>query len=340
MFYEDVMLAMCSNKDSLLRMVDEYTLYAHYLEYEPDVRGRSYPSPLRDGDDTPSFGVFYSRHRRDVEFMWKDHAHINSDGTSGISGDVFDLVAMLFGYTDLQSVFNHIKDDFKLGSFPEKKEKVIKAVAAARVDWQIAIKSRPFTVKDLSYWSQFNINREILQRYNTYAVSCFWMTKTQSIPNYPNSPCYAYRIWDRYQLYRPFEDKKRKFRNNWLELYVPGFEQLTYTSDLLVITKAYKDVMTFASFGYEAVASRGEDVSLPEEFMKMAKERYKYIVTWQDNDGKTGVEKYYPDLKHFTCPGSPATNDPKDPSDYCKRFGAEKTAQLLNETIWGYLNSH
>lgn len=335
MLHEDVILGMCTDKDSLLRQVDEYTLYCHYLGFEPDVRGRAYASPLREGDDTPSFGVFYSKYRKDVEFMWKDHAYVNPvTKVSGITGDIFTLVSMMFGYTTFIEALNHIKDDFGLGKYAEKREKVIQAIAPERVEYNISIKSRPFTPRDLSYWAQFNVNRNILQQYNVYAVQCYWMIRDQRFPTYPNSACYAYRIWDKYQIYKPFEDKKRKFRNNWGDLYVPGFEQLQYNSDLLIITKAYKDIMTFRSFGYEAVASKGEDIPLPDKFMAMAKQRYKRIVTWQDNDGKTGVEKYYPDLQHYVCPGNPLNGDPKDPSDYCKRFGSEQTAQLFHQTLW------
>jgi hypothetical protein len=145
---------------------------------------------------------------------------------------------------------------------------------------------------------------------------------------------YAYRIWDRYQLYSPFAERRRKFRNNWLENYVPGYEQLEYSSDTLIITKAYKDVMMFRSFNYEAVAPRGENIPLPDGFMDYARTHYKRIVTWQDNDGKTGAEKYYPELEHFVCPGDPTQGDPKDPTDYCKVFGSEATLKLINSTIW------
>lgn len=335
MFYEDVMLGMCSSKASILQQVDEYTLYCDYLGFEPELSGLSYPSPLREGDDTPSFGVFYSKHRVDVEFMWKDHAYTNGKRVgSGISGDIFDLVGLLFGYTSLSDILAHIQDDYNLGKYAGKRERVIKHTAPTKINYQIAVKSRPMGMRDLSYWQQFNVNRALLEEYNTTAVQCYWMVRDQKSPSYPRDLCYAYRIHDRYQIYKPFAEKRKKFRNNWLENYIPGLAQLKRVSDTLIITKAYKDVMTFASFGFESVASRGEDIPLPEGFIEYAKQHYKRIITWQDNDGKTGVEKYYPTLSHYTCPGSPATGDPKDISDYCKRYGPDKTLDLINSTIW------
>jgi len=332
---EDILYDLCITREVLLARVDEYTLYCHYLEFEPELTGSSYPSPLREGDDTPSFGVYYSRKRTDVCFMWKDHAYRDPvTGKTGISGDIFKLVKLLYGYDNESDVFRHIRDDFGLEQFNGKREKVIKAIAPPKVDYQIAVKSRPFTPKDLAYWLQFNVTRELLERYNVTAVAAYWMSKEQRTPSFPKSDMYAYRIWDRYQLYMPAAERKRKFRNNWLEQYIPGFEQLEYNSDLLIITKSYKDVMLFRSFNYEAVASRGEDVPLPDEFMEYARKRYSRIVTWQDNDGKTGVDKYYPDLEHFVCPGNPANGDPKDPTDYCKKYGPTETARLINNTLW------
>jgi len=334
MFYEDVMLDMCSNKQSLLTRIDEYTLYCDYLGYEPDLV-RSYPSPLREGDETPSFGVYYSRKRKDVSFMWKDHAYVNGNGTAGRSGDIFDLVGLLFGYTNIIDILEHIKDDYEMGSFPNKRAlQIAKKQAPSQVDWHIAVRSRALTPADQRFWKQFNISPEVLSRYNTTPISAYWMAKDQRVPFYPRTATYAYRIWDRYQLYSPLAEKKRKFRNNWLEYYVPGYEQLRYVSDLLVITKSYKDVMMFDSFNYEAVSPRGEGIPLPAEFMEHAKNRYKRIVVWQDNDGKTGADKYYPELERFVCPGSPETGDPKDPTDYCKAYGPERTLQLINNTIW------
>jgi hypothetical protein len=333
MFYEDVINDMCSNKQMLLQRIDEYTLYCDYLGYEPDLV-RSYPSPLRDGDDTPSFGVFYSKRRKDVEFMWKDHAYVK-DGKSGVSGDIFDLVAQIYGYTQLYEVLEHIKDDYGISKFTGKQlPRIAKKQAPEPIDFHIAVRSKPFVDRDLRYWRQFNVNRELLTMYNVTSVSAYWMLQDQKTPSYPRDSMYAYRIWDRYQLYSPFAEKRRKFRNNWLENYIPGYEQLQYSSDTLIITKAYKDVMLFRSFGYEAVAPRGEDIPLPTAFMDYAKTHYGRIVTWQDNDGKTGVDKYYPELEHFVCPGDPLNGDPKDPTDYCKVFGSEKTLQLINSTIW------
>ena len=41
----------------ILERVDEYSLYCYYMGYEPII-GKKYHSPLRKGDDDPSFVIF------------------------------------------------------------------------------------------------------------------------------------------------------------------------------------------------------------------------------------------------------------------------------------------
>jgi hypothetical protein len=80
------------NEDDILERVDEYTLYCHYLGFEPQL-GMKYTSPIRvradQYDDFASFGMFTSRTKKCVEYMWKDQG-------LGIHGDIFDLVRHLF----------------------------------------------------------------------------------------------------------------------------------------------------------------------------------------------------------------------------------------------------
>ncbi|MGL1311253.1 hypothetical protein ACSTKO_24905, partial [Vibrio parahaemolyticus] len=71
------------------------------------------------------------------------------------------------------------------------------------------------------------------------------------------------------------KEKNRKFRQDLQETYVHGIEQLTYQSDLLIITKSRKDVMCLRSFGYDAVSPRSENTPMPENFFTWADTHYK-----------------------------------------------------------------
>jgi hypothetical protein len=313
----------------ILERVDEYALYCHYLEFEPQF-GVKYSSPLRelaiDADDRPSFGVFKSKYHPMCEFMWKDQG-------KGVHGDIFDLVAGLYRISRATAK-EKIEGDLGLGPGIDTPPKLRAAVPKPQVNFRIRIKSRPFNEKDLKYWSTFGIDLPVLKYYNVTAVAFYWTFEEQPAPRFPRTPCYAYRIWDHYKLYNPFEQQDFKFRNDYDERHLEGYCQLKFNSDLLIITKAMKDVMMLRSMGYEAVAPRGEHTMIPENFINMFKSRYKYIIVIMDNDGKNKAPEY---LKLYNIPNGevPISSGEKDPTDYRKVYGAEATEYMLNTILHG-----
>jgi len=307
-------------EEGVLERVDEFTLYCHYLGFEPQ-HGAMYTSPLREDDDKPSFGVYTSRFRKDVEYMWKDAGR-------GLHGDIFDLVKSLYGLDNRRQALLKIKQDFGLAPGSIVTSKVRLYVPKPKVNFKIRIKSRAFHSRDLDYWKQFNVDLPLLHAYNVTAIGMYWMLADQESPGFPRTPGYAYRIWDRYKLYFPFERREFKFRNDFDERHLEGFCQLQHNSNLLIITKALKDVMTLRSVGYEAVSARGESTMVPPEFMELFKQRYAHILVLMDNDGK------HKGLEYTRQYGIPFVQVPpelghKDISDFCKGEGAEATDQLL-----------
>jgi hypothetical protein len=199
--------------------------------------------------------------------------------------------------------------------------------------FKIRIKSRPWTLNDLEYWKKFNIRTDILNFYNVTPIGMYWTYEEQNKPKFPRTPGYAYRIWDRYKLYFPHEPSDFKFRNDYDERHLEGFCQLEYNSDLLVITKALKDVMMMRTFGIEAVAPRGEHTMIPQNFIELFKSRYKYIVVIMDNDGKHKGHEY---TRLYQIPFTqvPLTMGHKDPTDVCKAMGPLIAQELLYDLIY------
>lgn len=317
------------SKGDILERVDEYTLYCHYLEYEPQF-GIKYTSPIRteagDYDDNPSFGIFHSRTRSDVEYMWKDQG-------KGIHGDIFDLVRILFSLKTHYESVEKIAADFGLINKQIEAIRIPVVVPQPQKEFRIRVKSRPLDGRDMLYWNRYNINKDLLDHYHVTAIQAYWMTADQDTPKFPRTPGYAYRLWDRYKLYFPFEPKDFKFRNNLNETHLEGFTQLRFNSDLLVITKAMKDVMFMRSIGIEAVAPRGEHTMIEGEHMRLFLERYKHVVTFMDNDGKNKAPEYK------TQYGIPLVQLPlscgqKDPTDHCHAYGAEMTEQVVLNLIY------
>jgi hypothetical protein len=313
---------------AVLERVDEYTLYTYYLGFKPEL-GLKFSSPVRANSNQDTVGSFSiyppaSKKARN-EYLWKDNG-------TGQTGNIFKLVGLLHNTSKHEDILRIIDRDFKLGfSHGEPVQYQMNKVTAPifRGMSEIRIKSRDFRRTDLEYWMQFGITRATLIAYNVTAVEMYWLFADQKYPKTTPDPCYAYRIWSKYKLYRPKAlDKGDKFRNNFTEKHIEGFTQLKYDQDLLIITKSLKDVMMLREFGYEAVASHSESNILPQDALNYFQAKYKRIVVWYDNDGKTQADKY-PYQKIYV----PVESGEKDPTDYYKRYGAEATQLLITQLL-------
>jgi len=315
----------------ILEAVDEYSLFCFYLEFEPII-GNVYRSPVRLGDDVPSFGVYErtkSPHLFSTEFMWKDAALPYPN-----FGDIFDLVPKLFKEVESRSeALLKIAADFNLIDeiISVERKKLILYEPMYKMPSDISIKSKPFNKRDLEYWKRYNVSTEALNEYNVTAVEIFWTSK-EAKPFFPKQ-CYAYRIHNKYQLYQPFAEKKNKFVNNWNELCIPGWAQLK-GFDTLIITKAYKDVVCLSTLQqelkFDVIGPRGENILLPAKAIELVSKKYKNIFTLMDNDGKTSADKY-----SFRKEIIPLESGEKDPTDFMAHYGVEPTKTLLKKLIDG-----
>lgn len=312
------------SEETVLQRVDEYTLYCFYLGFDP-LLSRPYSSPLRDGDSMPSFSVFRV-HNKDVEFMWKD------SGGDGDSGDIFKLIRRLFGDT-MKECYSRINKDFNLGfnsstPAPTNYEKIVlKDPPKQSIPSSIRVKRREWKKYDLSYWAQFGITLPTLLKYKVAPVSFFWLNDYQQYPINADKLAYVYSIRTKKKIYQPYS-KSRKFRNDMDFKLLEGYDQLTFTSDTLIITKAMKDIMLLHELGYEAVAPRGESVPIHENFLKFFRTKYKNIYILFDNDGKHKADIYpFPEIY------VPKESHEKDITDFRKRYGHKQTILLLKKLI-------
>ena len=316
------------SEGDILERVDEYTLYCFYLGFQPLISAK-YHSPIRRAlglpdDENPSFGIYESTSRVFIthDFVWKDSA-LSKDG----AGNIFKLVQLIYKYETKREAMLKVMADFKIGGHKNDDKPVMSPVEKIYMESaHISITPRSFKRIDYDYWRKFNVDKKQLERYNVSAFSSYWMLASQTRPSFPKGLGYAYQIWDKYQLYFPEEVKKFKFRNDWTEACVPGYLQLKYQSDLLVITKAMKDVMCLDAFGYESIGPRGENVLIPRQCIEKMKKKYKRIVVLFDNDGKTKADEYEFEKVYVPLPD-------KDPTDYCKRNGVAATAEMLRQII-------
>ena len=96
---------------------------------------------------------------------------------------------------------------------------------------------------------------------------------------------YAYKVYDKFKIYRPLASKYTKWRTNLTVRHVQGLEQLRHEGgDLLIITKSLKDVMCLTEMGFNAIASASETTFIPEDILKDLQKKWKHVIIVYDRD--------------------------------------------------------
>lgn len=312
------------SEEDVLGELDEYSLYVHYLKFEP-VIGVKYRSRLRTTDDRSSFGLFrrkYGPEDLPNEFMWKDQALPAPN-----FGDIFDLVLRL--HPSLETRFNSllkVATDFGLiEGYVEAPIQLETAVPVEKPPANIRVQSKPFTGQALAYWHSYGIQRKQLDKYNVHQVDYFFLNDIdfeKKSPRTPRNNMYDYRVYDKHQLYQPYP---KAFYMDLLPTCILGFQQFNKDqTDLLVYSKSMKDVMLLDSLGFPTLASIAENNIPMPEFLDWSK-RFKRRIALFDNDGKTSDHLY----TGFESVKIPLDSGTKDPTDYVKKYGVSQGHSLL-----------
>jgi 5S rRNA maturation endonuclease (ribonuclease M5) len=150
---------------------------------------------------------------------------------------------------------------------------------------------------------------------------------------------YAYKVFNKFRIYRPLETNKLyKWKGNLSNYDIQGWEQLPKDNELLIITKSLKDVMVLKTFGYYAIAPSCETANIPDKIIKEITKHFQRIIVLYDYDdtGTNGAkrlkEKYNFEIVFIPLDYYKLYNT-KDISDYRKEFGEKKTKELLKEMI-------
>ena len=102
---------------------------------------------------------------------------------------------------------------------------------------------------------------------------------------------YAYKVYDKFKIYRPLASKYTKWRTNLTNRHVQGLAELPKEGgNLLIITKSLKDVMCLYEMGFYAISASSETTFIPDDILEWLKKRWKHIVIIYDRD-RTGMLK-------------------------------------------------
>lgn len=323
------------SKENVLRYVDDFSIYSFYIGSELELYTK-YSSPLRLGDEDPSFSLYYSKYKEDKIYF--------KDQSTGKTGDVFKFLIELMGNIPLKQVLLQINSDFGLGLHDEEvsefKPHLIKTPPVKREPVKISINAHPFPTKEFTdFWAELDITPATLKRYYVQNVKNIHYKSQEHVTLSTKTLTISYEILGYYKIYQPYAKREYKFRNDYLDLFVEGALQLEFQKDFAIITKSTKECMFFFEhFQWESVAGKSENTPINPYFMENTlKKKYKYVFIWLDSD-KAGInaqQRYleeYPWLIPIQFDSFIPQKDPTDLYKAAKAIGKQKEA--LN-----YINS-
>ena len=262
----------------LLDKLDDYTIYSYYLgSFKP---GKLMNSPLRNDDKMPSFAIFPSK---TGGLLFKDHG-------TGESGNALKFIKLYKGIQTRNELERELLRIVRLSN-PTSNVATVTRTYTPKGDVDIGIVRQPFTEVDKKYWKQFHISIDTLKKFNVFSIKYFLCNRVVRGTYKEDSPMYAYKVYDRFKIYRPLASKYTKWRTNLTNRYVQGLAELPKEGgNLLIITKSLKDVMCLYEMGFNAIAASSETTFIPEDILKSLQSKWKHIVILYDRD-KTGMLK-------------------------------------------------
>lgn len=333
-YVEDNLLS----KKNILKYIDDYSLYSYYIGEELELVTK-YSSPLREGDEDPSFSLYYSKYVDD-KILFKDSA-------LGVYGDVFKFLEQYLGLST-KGVLLQINSDLKLGLDDEEvgafKPVVLKPRPVKKSPVKIKVTLRDKQSKEFTeYFEALGIPQHVLDMYYARDVEVIHYIYDDGHVTIPaRTLTISYEILGHYKIYQPFAERKYKFRNNYLDVYVEGALQLQFKHDFCIITKSTKECMFFRShFDWDAVAGKSETTKIPAFFIEKLRGKYHQLFIWLDNDqaGQRSQAEYlelYPWLIPIEFDNYIQHSDPTDL--YLAADNKNNVIKYLNNLITSKLN--
>jgi len=315
-------------KESLLKKFSEEEIFKHYIgDFDLGVPMKS---PIRAGDDTPSFNVFHSKRYNCL--LFKDFA--------GKRGDFVKLVQELLGISTYQKALDQIAKDmnFKSGEIRKASKRELHK---SKESCNIAVVAKDWEDKETLYWAKYAITLPTLRLYNVYPISGYYHNGY-----YVETPDLAFAYLEykdnvlTYKIYRPNANKLAKWRNNNPYGVHQGYMQLPLTGDLLIITKSLKDVMSLydaPAIPIPAVGIQSETCFIKDTVIDEYKNRFTKVVTLFDNGvhDQQGIElaKQYQKMYNLSPIFIPEKFGVKDFSDLVELLGEWNAVETLTKLL-------
>lgn len=305
-------------KDLILNYVTEYDIFCYYSNIRLIVNVL-YLSPFRK-ETRPSFGIFNTS--RNV-LMFKDFG-------LGEAGDCFkfaSLILNLKGFDLNKQIYLDLIADKKI-----IKTNIESIPILDRETVSIAVNTIPFSQEALVFWNSYGISIETLNKFKVTEINKYWINGVLREYKTKNNLIFAYEIYDKYKIYKPF-NRQYRFVTNCTNIDIQGWEQLDYSKDTVIITKSTKDIMVLHELGYTSIAVGGEGHNIPDKVIDILRNNFKYIIILFDKDkaGMLNARKLVNKYKDFGFIFT--TKKDKDISDHYKNNGKELTIKLISKKI-------
>ena len=310
-------------KEQLINRFSEYEIFKYYIgDFE---LGQTYNSPLRRGDEIPSFNIFYSKQHNCL--LFKDFA--------GRRGDCIIFVMNLFGISSYNEAIQRVYKD--LAGVTTTYSKLSKNIdLKAKETCKLEIVARTWEIRDMNYWKQFGISISTLEFYNVKPIYGYYHNSF-----YIDTPGLAYAYIEykddmlTFKIYRPYANKRKKWRNNHLYGVHSGYTQLPKKGNLLIITKSLKDVMAlYENLRIPSIAIQSETCFIKDSVIDEYKTRFKKIFTLFDNDTQ-GIEQASSYINLYEIPSRfiPIKFNCKDFTDLIKMIGLPNAIEELKKLL-------
>lgn len=290
--------------------IDDVEIYLKLLGYIPDTKHK-YKSPFST-DNNPSFS-FYQRET----LLWKCFSSNKSGNAIGLVAEVCNL--------SYKEAIDHIYNKYPLrrNFIPFKRE--VSKPANIQV---LLFEKVPSSF--YKYWEDFHVSKETLDLYNIKPAKEVWLNNYLLTSYTDKNPVIRYLINGKYKIYQPYS-KKNKWISNCRTIDVQGYKQLPATGDLLIISKAMKDICVWRELGFDAIALSSETANLSVDLVEEMRSRFKNVLCFLDNDnaGLETMNKYH-ELHQISFTYIPVELDCKDLAQFVSLYGLDGANELLD----------
>lgn len=244
-------------QENILKRITEYDIFKYYMPGEWRINQIT-NSPFRE-DRNPSFLIS----NRYGSLSYIDY------GATEFRGDCVNFVKQLYALPNLNETLKKIDIDFGLGISggiaTERYKTIVSKYKQPEEDLgkryvKIQVQPKAFTNLDLQYWNEYHQDISDLKEEKIYSVGKIFLNKKRFSFD-ETQPCFGYFYEGHWKIYRPFENKKRK----WLPNNVPittldGRSRIEKGVKKAFINKSKKDYMVIRKIIESTCAVQNEGI--------------------------------------------------------------------------------